>query len=241
MPRVLFCLVFFCAALSAAEPTNACWGALETAAVGYGKDSSPEALDKLQTAIKTCAGSTGATLPESESKDTQVAAAWAACQNSTKALDAAAASGEAVPDAQKAFWTAFKGYLWSKAWFRLRESAKAYKLAKSPGAQADAAWLKKQQDRVNTRAESTNLDREAAAQSVILDWMTDYEKALAAKQPEAILEACRIFCWAHEQDIALPGLVLEGLQKDNRMTKFGKYLDGESGAQTAQAKKQETN
>lgn len=237
MPRVAFCLVFFAGAvLAAAEPvqrpTGACWNTLEAAAVGYGKDSSPQALDRLQEAIKAC---TSASLPETESKDAQVAASWAACQEATKTLEAA--SGQAIPEAQKAFWIAFHGYLWSKAWFRLRESAKAYKLAKSAGPEADAAWLKKQQERVASRVETTGLDRDAAAQSVILDWMNDHEGQLGDKKPEAILEACRIFCWAHDQDIALPSLVLEGLQKDNRMTKFGKYLDEQAQAtQTAQVK-----
>jgi len=120
-------------------------------------------------------------------------------------------------------------------WDSLRDAANTY-IAAHADAPSGAAWEKKFAVKVESRSEATKLGRDEAAQSIVLDWMNDHEKPLREKQPAAILEACRIFCWLHARKLELPGVIRTELEKENRMQKFSEYLIAQAAVAVADKK-----
>ena len=125
-------------------------------------------------------------------------------------------------------------------WDRLKDAATEFIKARSE-TKKDAAWEKSWKTRLEDRMESTRLSRDAVAQALALDWMTDQRKALEAKQTDAILEACRLFRWFHAESIALPALVREGLEQEDRMLRLSEYLLAQVSATVAAAKSPSAN
>jgi len=110
------------------------------------------------------------------------------------------------------------------SWDRLHKAADQYVSSRTADPKEAAKWDRKFQSRVESRAEATRLSADAAAQSVVLDWLTDKEEALRAKRDAEILEACRIFCWLYRRKIELPTVVRVKMADEGAMDRFANWL-----------------